>query len=62
MLRRIPRHVGLAWLALLAGDAVLAHGMALVLGPPPDTAWIAQAWAALMLTWLAHRERDARGP
>lgn len=50
----------LAWLVLLAGDAVLAHGVALVLGPPLDTAWFLQVWAAAMVAWLARTELDAR--
>ncbi|MGC8633380.1 MAG: hypothetical protein ACP5VP_01720 [Candidatus Limnocylindrales bacterium] len=39
---------------------VLVRGAAIVLGPPLDTAWTAQAWIALMLTWVARAELDAR--
>ena len=44
----------LGWLVLLAGAAALVRVLVILLGPPLDTSWFLQAWAAATLAWLGH--------
>ncbi len=45
-----------AWLALLVAAGVLVRLVAVLLGPPLDSSYFLQLWAAVMLAWLAHDE------
>ena len=45
-----------AWLVLLVAAGVLVRTVAVLLGPPLDSSYFLQFWAAVMVAWLAHDE------
>ncbi len=45
-----------AWLVLLVAAGVLVRIVAVLLGPPLDSSYFLQLWAAVMVAWLAQDE------
>ena len=49
-------------IALLVGGILAVRTVALLLGPPLDSALFLQAWVAVSIAWLAHGELGASHP